>query len=95
MNPPTIDCTIDNTKLNNKAEKKPSTWKPPTILPHNMIIKALITNKNSPNVKMVTGIDINCNIGFTKKFSNANTITTIIDDPKPLTLMPGKKLASK
>ena len=44
---------------------------------------------------MVTGMDINCNIGLTIKLSNANTITTIIDEPKPSTLIPGKKFASR
>ncbi len=44
---------------------------------------------------MVIGIDINCNIGLTKKLSNANTITTIIEDPKLSTFIPGRKLASK
>lgn len=41
------------------------------------------------------GIDISCNMGFTKKLSNASTMTTIMADPNPSTLIPGKKFASK
>lgn len=95
MIPSSIDCNIDKIKLNNNAGIKPFTWKPVTILPHNIIINAFITNKNKPKVKIFMGIAINCRIGFTKKFKTANTITTTIDEPKPSTLTPGKKYDSK
>ena len=38
---------------------------------------ALITNKNKPNVKIVTGIVSNTIIGLTKKFNNPKTIATV------------------
>ena len=54
-----------------------------------------MTNKNKPNVSIVTGIEIICNIGLINIFSNVSTMTTIIEDPQPSTLTPGKKLANK
>ena len=41
--------------LNNTAVQKPSTTNPPTILAQKIMSKAFMTNKNKPNVKMVTG----------------------------------------
>jgi hypothetical protein len=43
---------------------------------------------------MVIGKEIILRIGLTKILSIARTITTIIDDPNPSTLTPGKKLAN-
>lgn len=42
-----------------------------------MMIMALITNKNKPSVKIVTGKVNNTKIGFTKKFNNPKTIATV------------------
>ena len=42
-----------------------------------MIITALMTNKNNPNVRMVAGMVKNTNMGFKKAFNNAKTIATI------------------
>ena len=58
-----------------------------------MIMMALITKENNPKVKIVIGKEIILRIGLTKILSIARTITTIIDDPNPSTLTPGKKLA--
>jgi len=71
-----IDCDKDNTRLNNKAVKKVSTVKPPTILVQIKIIIALITNKNKPKVKTVSGNVSKTNIGFINKFSNPKTTAT-------------------
>lgn len=38
---------------------------------------ALITNKNKPNVKKVTGIVSNISIGFRNVFNKPNTTATI------------------
>jgi hypothetical protein len=46
------------------------------------MIMALITNKNNPSVKIVTGKVNKINIGFTKMFNNPKTIATIIEVPK-------------
>lgn len=70
------DCETDSIILNNKAVKKESTAKPPTILLHKIIIKPLMTNKNNPSVKKVIGNVNNTKIGFTKIFNNPKTIAT-------------------
>lgn len=60
----TMDSEIDKTMLNNNAVQKESTLNPETKLSHNKIITALMTNKNSPNVKRVTGSVNKTNTGF-------------------------------
>lgn len=74
-----MDCDSDNTILNIKAVKKESTLKPPTIFAHNKIKIALITNKNNPKVKMVTGSVKRTSIGLTNTFSSPKTMATIIE----------------
>lgn len=54
------------------------TEKPSISLSANKIIKALITNKNNPNVTMVIGKVKITKIGFTSKFNTDNTTATII-----------------
>ena len=71
-----IDCNNDNITLKNRAVQKVSTLNPPTIFVHNSIISALITNKNNPNVRIVTGNVKITIIGLIKMFSNPNTIAT-------------------
>ena len=70
------DCETDKIILNNKAVKKESTTKPPTILLHKIIIKPLMTNKNNPSVKKVIGKVNKTKIGLTKAFNNPKTIAT-------------------
>ena len=41
------------------------------------MIIALMTNRNKPNVKKVTGIVSNTSIGFKKVFNNPRTKATI------------------
>ncbi len=60
-----------------KAVQKESTWKPPTISEHNKIMIALITNKNKPNVTIVTGNVRITKIGLINKLSNPKTTATI------------------
>ena len=55
--------------------------------------KALITNKNSPNVNMVTGIVSMTNTGLTIAFSRAITIARIIAVSTPSTCTPGSNQA--
>lgn len=71
------DCNSDNIKLKNKAVKKVSTLKPPTIFVHNKIISALITNKNNPKVTIVTGKVSTTKMGLIKILSNPRTMATI------------------
>ncbi len=72
----TIDCETESIILNNKAVKKESTLKPPTIVLHNMIISPLMINKNNPNVKKVIGIVKKTKIGLTNILSNPKTTAT-------------------
>ena len=76
VNEKTIDCEIDKIKLNNSAVKKFSTAKPATNLAQSKIIKALITKRNNPKVKNVTGSVSKTKSGFTNKFNNPKTIAT-------------------
>ena len=46
------------------ALKNPSTSNPGAIQPANIKSKALMTSAKSPNVRMVSGKDINCSTGF-------------------------------
>ena len=52
---------------------------------------ALITNKNNPRVKKVTGIVSKTNIGFKKVFNNPKTTATIKAPVKVVSSTPGKK----
>ena len=52
---------------------------------------ALITNKNKPRVKKVTGIVSKTNIGFKKVFNNPKTTATIKAPVKVVSSTPGKK----
>lgn len=72
-----IDCNNDNTILKNNAVQKVSTLNPPTIFVHNKIINAFMTNKNNPNVIIVTGNVSITNIGLMNILSNPRTIATI------------------
>ena len=88
-----MDCNIDKMMLKNMAVKNPSTANPPTIFVHSRIINALITNKKSPKVTMVTGSVSNTKIGFTKMLSKPNTNATMTDVVKLATDTPGIKCA--
>jgi hypothetical protein len=89
-----MDCKNDNTVLKIKAVKKESTRKPPTILAHKRIKIALITNRNNPKVKIVTGSVKRTSMGLTNTFSNPKTIATIIDVVKLSTSTPFMKWES-
>jgi hypothetical protein len=80
-----MDCDMDNITLKNSAVQNESTLNPPTILSQNKMIKALITNKNRPNVTKVIG-KVNTNsIGLTKTLSSPRTSATIKAVVKPAT----------
>lgn len=86
-------CANESKTLNNKAYQKLDTEKPLTNSWHSSIMTALMTSRNNPNVKIVTGKVNNINNGFTNKFNNPNTIATTIDVPKLSTDTPPIKLA--
>lgn len=58
-----------------------------------MIIRALMTNKNNPKVRMVIGMVRITKIGFTIKRNKEITIATMIAETKPSTTTPERKLA--
>lgn len=80
-----IDCNIDSMILKNSAVQNESTLNPPTMLSHNKMIKALMTNKNNPNVTKVIGSVKITKIGLIKILSNPRTTATIKAVVKPAT----------
>jgi hypothetical protein len=63
--------------LKSMAVQNELTSNPSTKLSQSKIMTALMTNKNKPNVKKVTGKVNNTNMGFTKKFNNPRTMATV------------------
>lgn len=72
-----IDWQIERIILKIIAVQNELTLNPSTNLEHNKIITALITNKNNPNVSIVTGNVKSTNIGFTIALSKPKTTATI------------------
>lgn len=62
------DLNNDSKMLNISAVKNPLTAKPVMSFPANNMIHALMTNRNSPNDKIVTGSVNNTNNGRTNIF---------------------------
>lgn len=79
----------------NKALKKPSTSNPGVIAPASINNNAFITRENKPNVKKVTGTDINFTKGFINVLIKAITIQASIAFKKLSTLIPGTNQAVK
>lgn len=73
-----MDCRIDNRTLKIKAVQNPLTPNPSINLSAKRIIRALITKRNNPRVKMVTGNVKIIKIGFTKRLRIAKTKATIM-----------------
>ena len=80
-----MDCNMDNMILKKSAVQNESTLNPPTILSHNMMIKALITNKNNPKVTKVNGNVNITKMGLIKILSSPRTTATIKAVVKPAT----------
>jgi hypothetical protein len=72
------DWITDSKTLNNSALQKPDTEKPAKSLSAKIIIIALITNRNMPNVNMVTGNVNKTMIGFTNMLNTESTNATPI-----------------
>ena len=79
--------------LKNTAVQKPSTTNPPTILAHKMMSKALMTNKNKPKDKIVTGNVNKIKMGFINTLSSYKTKATNKEVVKLATATPGKNSA--
>lgn len=80
-----MDWDKDRITLNNKAVQNESTPNPPTILEHNKIINALMTNKNNPKLRMVTGKVSITKIGLINILSKPKTMATNKAVVKPAT----------
>lgn len=65
-------------RLKSMAFQNPETINPLIILLANSTIMALITNKNSPRLKTVTGKVNSIKSGFKKEFKNAKVKATRI-----------------
>jgi hypothetical protein len=87
----TSDWQNDSTRLNSNALQKSITSKPFTSSSHSIMIIALITNRNSPSVTIVTGSVNNTSKGLMKILSKPSTKATIIAVKKLSTLIPGIK----
>lgn len=68
---------MERITLKINAVQNEFTLNPSTNLEHNKIIPALMTNKNSPNVSIVTGKVNKTNIGLTIALSKPKTTATI------------------
>ena len=63
--------------LKSMAVQNELTEKPSTNSSQSKIMTALMTNKNKPKVKKVTGNVNKTKMGFTKKFNNPKTMATV------------------
>lgn len=90
-----IQLITEKMTLNSIAVQKPDTWNEPTKYEAISIITALITNKNNPNVRNVTGMDMNVRIGLTNVLSSVSTIATTMADQKLVMSTPGVIQAAK
>ena len=79
--------------LKNVAVQKPSTTNPPTILAHNIMINALITNKKSPILSSVTGNVSKTISGLMNTLSKESTKATSKEVVKLATDTPGNNSA--
>jgi hypothetical protein len=86
---------MESNKLKIKAIQNPFTPNPDTKESARRIIIALITSRNNPRVKIVTGRVNIRRIGLTIRFSMASTTATIIAVPNPATETPGRNVAIK
>lgn len=79
--------------LNKKACQKPAILKPSIKYPAVKMMEALITNKNKPSVRMVTGKVSIINSGFTVASKIASIIATISAVKILLISIPGSMFA--
>ncbi len=90
MNSENKEFKIDNTILNKSAHQNPFTVKPVIKKSAKSITIELITNRKTPNDKMVKGMVNNINKGLTVKFKRDKTRETKIATQKLDTSTPGR-----
>ena len=86
----TKELKKDNKMLNNKASQKPATLNPLTKCSAIKIINALITNKNNPSEKIVTGSVNIINNGLIVASNIANSTATASAVKISLITIPGR-----
>lgn len=86
---PKSPFTKDKTIPNNTAQPKLATKNPGTTDDTNIIIKALITKLNKPNVKILIGKVNNVTTGLIKKFTTDKITAATTATKNPSTLTPG------
>jgi hypothetical protein len=73
-----MDCRKESRRLKRRAHQILPTLKPATRASAKRMIMALMINRKSPNVTIVTGRVRITKMGFTKKFNKLSIIATII-----------------
>lgn len=84
-------CRAESSIPNIIAHQNPSVEKWLNILSARSIISVLTTNKNSPNVRAVSGKVSIIKMGFTRVLRSPNIIATIKVYKNPFTCIPGSK----
>ena len=82
----------EKSRLPKKAEPNPRRWIPGTSPDTNHSMRALTTNKKSPNVSIVNGKVRITMTGFTKKLTRPKTMAPMNAEPQPSTYKPGTSL---
>ena len=83
---------METTRLKSSAHQKLSTANPETKTSTSKIMRALMTNRNSPNETKVMGNVRTTSIGLTNTFTIPNRIATIRAVQKPSKWTPGNIL---
>jgi hypothetical protein len=86
-----IEEITERMMLKKNAGQNPATEKPGTHAPAIMIMKALMTSRNSPNVKRVNGMVRMTMSGFRKMFRKLRANATSRAVQKELTWIPGSR----
>src|SRR5690606_23665805 len=82
-------CKKESKRLNIRDHQKTATWKPGTRFSAKRMIRALMTKRNSPRVKIVTGRVNKTNKGLTRKFKRARTTARTMAVHMESTFTPG------
>ena len=75
---PKIDAMMLSMTLKSNAHQKPSTAKPGTNQAMSRMIRAFMTSRNNPKLKIVTGIVRKTSKGLRKVFRIASAMATIM-----------------
>ncbi len=85
-----MDMIMERIRLKANAHQNPLTTKPATKYSAIKMITALMTRRNKPRVRMVTGMVNRISKGLINALSMARTIDTISASQKLATATPGR-----